>query len=131
MPKNYKLFFMMTINTKEIRSNNTVKKRLAKVMALHCFRNTFLENLHSGRYPSSKTRDFSDVKVVSPFGEIPWNELSRFNDYEMKALMINVVNHCYNFLFLLYNSSDGDKLITFLKEKDIRPEWNDPTGDLS
>jgi hypothetical protein len=32
------------------------------------------------------------VKVVSPYGEIPWNRVGRISDNEMKALMIEVVN---------------------------------------
>jgi len=44
--------------------------RLAKLIAFECFRNTELENLHAGKFPSSKTGDYSDVKVVSPYGEI-------------------------------------------------------------
>lgn len=95
-------------------------------MALHCFRNTELENLHAGKAPSSKIGDYSDVKVVSPYGEIPWKELSRFNDEEMKELMIDVVNECYRFLFVLFNSVDGDRIVEYLKENDFHPEWNDP-----
>jgi hypothetical protein len=53
-------------------------------MAHDCFRNTKLEDFHSGKYPSSKTGDYSDVKVVFPFGEIPGKELSRLSDEEMK-----------------------------------------------
>lgn len=63
-----------------------------------CFRNTELENLHAGRSPRSVTGDFSDVKVVSPRGEIPWNELSRLSDEEMKTLMIEVVDKVYTFV---------------------------------
>jgi hypothetical protein len=54
--------------------------RLAKLMALHCFPNSKLENLHAGKSPRSKTGDYTDVKVVTPYGEIPWNEVSRLND---------------------------------------------------
>src|SRR6266404_9748741 len=54
----------------------TMKKedaqRLAIGMAVYCVRNTFLEDLHAGTVPSSKAGDYSDVKVVSPYGEIPW-----------------------------------------------------------
>jgi hypothetical protein len=54
----------------EIQHNEALRKRLAKLMAHDCFRNTKLEDFHSGKYPSSKTRDHCDVKVVSPFGSI-------------------------------------------------------------
>jgi hypothetical protein len=39
-------------------------------MALECFRNSELENLHAGKFSSSKTGDYSDVKVISPDREI-------------------------------------------------------------
>jgi hypothetical protein len=71
----------------EIQHDEALRKRLPKLMAHDCF--------HSGKYPSSKTGDYSDVKVVSPFNEIPWKELSRLSDEEMKILMIDVVNQCY------------------------------------
>jgi hypothetical protein len=121
---------MKSKNSNEIKQNDLVKKRLAKIMALQCFRNTELENLHSGISPFSAAGNYSDVKVVSPKGEISWDKVSRFNDEEMKVLMIDVVNHCYNFLYLLYNSSKGDEIIELLKEKDVMESWEDPTGDI-
>jgi ligand-binding SRPBCC domain-containing protein len=118
----------MTAKTlREIRHNTVLKKRLAKVMALHCFRNTKLECLHAGISPSSKTGDFNDVKVVSPYGEIPWTEVSRFNDDEMKDLMIDVVNHCYDFLLVLFNDIKGNDIIELLKTTDVKKNWQDPT----
>lgn len=99
---------------------------MAKLLAMKCFRNTELENFHAGKSPSSQTGDYSDVKVVSPSGEISWDELSRLNDDEMKALMIDVVNHCYDFLSTLFDTPNGDKIIEALKQHDPLPEWNDP-----
>jgi hypothetical protein len=55
----------------ELKRDELVRKRLAKLMALTCFRNTKLEDFHAGMYPSSKSGDYSDVKVASPFGENP------------------------------------------------------------
>ena len=75
---------------------------LAKIMVNHCVRNTFLEDLHAGTAPSSKAGDYSDVKVVTPYGEIPWNDLSRLDDDEMKRLMKEVVNKVFTFLVLLH-----------------------------
>ncbi len=69
-----------------------LQQRLAKYIVQQCFRNSELENLHAGLAPSSKTGDYSDVVVKTPFGEIPWRELSRFDDAEMKVLMLDVVN---------------------------------------
>lgn len=78
---------------KELRNSEIVRKRLAKVMAMRCFRNTKLEDFHAGQFPSSEAGDYSDVMVVSPFGEIPWKSLSRLSDAEMKALIADVVCH--------------------------------------
>ena len=64
----------------------------------NCVRNSILEDLHAGITPASKAGDFSDVKVVSPHGEIPWNSLSRISDEEMKVLMIDVVDRVFTYL---------------------------------
>ena len=82
----------------EIAKDELVMKRLAKLIALECFRNSKLEDLHAGIYPSSQSGDYSDVKVVTPYGEISWERLGRFSDDEMKVLMIDVVDRCYEFL---------------------------------
>ena len=51
----------------------------ATMLAFHCVRNSSLEDLHAGIFPSSKTGDYTDVKVVSPYGEIAWNRVSRIS----------------------------------------------------
>ncbi len=55
-------------------------------MMVGAARNSELENLHAGKVPVSKTGDFSDVYVVTPDRQIPWNELSRISDEEMGPL---------------------------------------------
>jgi hypothetical protein len=62
-----------------------------------CVRNA-LEDVHAGIFPSSVSGDFMDVKVVSPYGEIPWNKLGRIWDAEMREFMITVVNRGFTFL---------------------------------
>lgn len=62
----------------------------ARFVTDHGVRNTTLEDLHSGTFPSSKSGDYSDVKVVTPYGEIPWIKLSRISDQEMRQLMLDV-----------------------------------------
>lgn len=110
-----------------IRDDEKVRKQLAKLMALQCFRNSSLESLHAGRCPDSRTGDFSDVKVVTPFGEIPWKDLSRFNDDEMKTLMVDVVNHTYTWLTALFCSEKAaEKIITVLQTTEIQPGWDEP-----
>jgi hypothetical protein len=110
----------------EIATNEIFKKRLAKLMALECFRNTKLEDLHAGIYPSSQRGDYSDVKVVTPYGEIPWQRLGRFSDEEMKALMIDVVDRCYEFLLELLDQESGSRILQRLKLRDPLPRWNEP-----
>lgn len=66
-------------------------KKMAQMLAVMGVRNnTDLEDLHAGKFPSSKTGDYTDVKVVTPYGEIMWNELSRISDTEMRSLMLSV-----------------------------------------
>ena len=118
----------MTIETaREISSNPEVIKRLAKYLAQQCFRNTMLEDLHTGITPDSQTGDYADVVVRSPYGEIPWPRLSRLSDEEMKALMIDVVNKTYRTLTILFDSQLGGELIKDLAQRDPLPRWNEPT----
>lgn len=76
-------------------------KMLARVIA-QAVRNSELENLHAGMSPSSKTGDYSDVKVVSPYGEIAWNNLSRFDDEEMRVLMLDIEENILGTLMFLH-----------------------------
>ena len=119
----------MTLETaRKISSNPELMKRLAKYLAQQCFRNTMLEDLHAGITPSSQTGDYTDVVVRSPYGEIPWPRLSRLSDEEMKALMIDVVNKTYEALRLLFDNRTGGALIEILAQRDLVPQWNDPTS---
>jgi hypothetical protein len=84
-----------------------------------CVRNTGLEDLHAGVTPSSATGDYSDVKVVTPYGDIPWTNLSRISDEEMKVLMIEVTNKVFTFL------TRGEDLMTL----GPAARWNRPELD--
>lgn len=103
-----------------------VVKRLAKYMAQQCVRNTILEEFHAGITPCSPAGDYSDIVVQTPVGEIPWPTVSRLNDEEMKALMIDVVNHTYAWLRTLFDDDAGASLIQILTQQDLVPSWNDP-----
>jgi hypothetical protein len=81
--------------------NEELAKRLALGMAILCVRNTCIEDLHAGIEPSSQAGDFSDVKVVTPYGEIPWNKLSRIRDDDMRDFMKQVVDRIYTVLLRL------------------------------
>jgi hypothetical protein len=113
--------------TKRLFGDPVLQKRLAKFLALQCFRNSRLEGLHAGVAPSSKTGDYSDVVVRTPFGEIPWPQLSRFDDIEMKALMIDVVNRTYEIVRCLFSEEGGGTILRELVARDVVPKWDDPT----
>jgi hypothetical protein len=80
-----------------VHANPVLQQRLAKYMVEQCFRNSELENLHAGKVPNSKVGDYPDVVVRTPFGEIPWPELSRFDGAKTKVLMLDMVNRTYDF----------------------------------
>lgn len=78
------------------KTEQRIAAQLAKLLAMVCVRNTFLEDIHAGISPVTKTGDYSDVKVIDGEGtEIPWAEVSRISDEEMKRLMKEVVNLLY------------------------------------
>jgi hypothetical protein len=62
------------------------------------FRNSGLEELHTGVSPATAVGDYSDVKVITPYGEIAWADVARLDDAEMKALMIEVVDRVFTIL---------------------------------
>jgi hypothetical protein len=119
---------MMEIDNavKALVTDPVLQQRLAKVLVLRCFRNSVLEDLHAGIVPDSKRGDHSDVVVHTSFGEIPWNEVSRFDDAEMQALMIDVVNRTYRFLQELFDEERSGELLLRLAEKDPLPDWENP-----
>jgi hypothetical protein len=110
-----------------IRANAVLQQRLAKYLVLQCVRNSQLEDLHAGIAPSSATGDDADVTVTSPFGSMPWPGVSRFNDEEMKQLMIDIVDRTYQFLHTLFDDHTGGELLGWLAEHDPAPKWNAPT----
>src|ERR1700692_2741853 len=110
-----------------ITSNQVLMKRLAKYLTQQCFRNTFLEELHAGITPDSKTGDYADVVVRSPYGEIPWPKLSRLSDDEMKTLMIDIVKKTYQALTLLFDDRLGDELT---EAADLAGQDTGPRGRL-
>ena len=113
----------------EVRAStdSVLQQRLAKYMVLHCFRNSMLEDLHAGISSSSADGGYSDVTVSSPYGVIPWNNVSRVNDDEMKRLMIDVVDRAYRFIHTLLDDTAGGELLLLLAQHDPLPRWNAPT----
>ena len=83
----------MSINEEKVNGD------FAKIMAAACVRRGYLEKLHYGITPVTRTGDYSDVKVIDANGRvIPWDQVSRINQDEMKTLMIGVVNRIHTFL---------------------------------
>jgi hypothetical protein len=99
-------------------------KELAKTIALRCFRNTELENLYSGKMPHTEAGDYSDVKVVTPSGEIPWSELSRISDLEMKVLMMDVVDRTFSFWMKMSDEAFLDKSLE--QSQPFTKNWKEP-----
>ena len=64
----------------------------------HIVRNTMLEDIHAGIEPATHTGDYSDVVVIDADGRrIPWPEVSRIGNDEMRDLMREIVNRLYTF----------------------------------
>jgi hypothetical protein len=103
-----------------------LQHRLAKYLVLKCFRNSVLENFHSGVAPSSACGDYSDVTVSSPYGTIPWPRVSRLNGEEMKRLMIDVVDRAFSFIQTFLDDTARSQLLLLLAERDPLPQWNQP-----
>lgn len=107
----------MNINHKKYKSpynkKQPTKHQLKARFLARATRDSELENLHAGKFPSSKTGDFSDVKVVTPYGEIPWNELSRISNEEMRNLMLDIESNIINYLKTLEMSEKihGEELM--------------------
>jgi hypothetical protein len=83
----------------ELKSNETLRKRLAKFIARECFRSSpKLEDMHAE---------------------------GKIGQEDMRELMIDVVNRTYLFLSVLA-SKNGREVIEILEESDMVPKWNDP-----
>jgi hypothetical protein len=82
--------------------------KLAKMLACHGGRYSALAVLHAGTLPSSQTGDYTDVKVLSPYGEIAWNRVGRISDEAMQPLMEESVDRLYTFLVLLLDRGEPE-----------------------
>ena len=91
-----------------------------------CVRNTFLEELHQGPGPQSATGDYTDVKIIDAEGEIPWNEVSRLNDDEIRRLMKQVVNRLYTFFL---KNDDPYFAESIQRWAAAAEQWDDPEPD--
>lgn len=111
-------------------SDKNLQGEFAKVMTAACVRRGEIEKLHAGKVPVTHTGDYSDVKVIDANGrEIPWNQVSRINQEEMKTLMTGVVNRIYTFLARTILSATQDKVFQNAVDRAVVPwtkEWDEP-----
>ncbi len=104
-----------------------IAAQLAKAMAMICVRNTLLEDLHAGPGPVTRTGDYSDVVVQDADGNrIPWSEVSRINDDEMRDLMRQIVNRLYTFHL---NSEDPGLRSEIDRWMTVAGKWDEPELD--
>jgi hypothetical protein len=97
---------------------------LARAIVLWGLRNTGLEDIHRGIEPTSLTCDYSDVKVVTPLGEIPWNNLARISNSEMRALMKHAIDTVYTILF---HSDEPDFIEPLIDPtSELTKNWDEP-----
>ena len=109
------------------KGEEQVAAKLAKAMAMICVRNSMLEDLHAGPAPVTKTGDYSDVFVVDANGNrIPWRDVSRFDDDEMRDLMRQVVNRLYTFQ-ICFAEPQFQELIN--KWLGVASRWDEPMLD--
>jgi|GEM_PF-910109 len=102
----------------------------SKIMTAACVRRGYLEKLHSGITPITKTGDYSDVKVIDAEGrEIPWNQVSRINQAEMKTLITGIVDRIHTFLSRTFLCSFSDQDFNWALERAAKPwtkNWDEP-----
>jgi len=111
-------------------SGKKEKSEFAKIMAAACVRRGYLEKLHCGIPPVTRTGDYSDVRVIDADGRvIPWDSVSRINQNEMKTLMIGVVNRIHTFLArTLLSRTDDDEFLQALNRAAApwTKTWDEP-----
>lgn len=101
-----------------------IAAQLAKAMAMLCVRNSRLEDLHAGIVPATKTGDWSDVIVLDADGNrIPWRDVSRIDDEEMRSLMRDVVNRLYTFQVYAGNTALQAEIEKWMS---VAGKWDEP-----
>ncbi len=104
-----------------------IAAELARIMAMLCVRNTQLETLHAGLTPVTRTGDYSDVFVMDADGRrIPWTEVSRIDDDEMRELKQELVNRLYT---IHLEANDPKLRATIERWMDAATRWDEPEID--
>ena len=100
---------------------------MARLMALTCVRNAWVENIRASLTPVTRTADGFDVTVVDTDGRrIPWPEASYFGDEAIRDLMRQVANRLYTLRAMI----DGPALQAVLDHwHSAAAAWNEPELD--
>ena len=110
--------------------SNKSQTEFAKIMTAACVRRGYLEKLHCGTTPVTHSGDYSDVKVIDAEGrEIPWNQVARINQDEMKTLITGVVDRIHTFLARTLFSATEDKAFALALDRAAAPwtkTWDEP-----
>jgi hypothetical protein len=105
-------------------AHNRIAQQWAKDIAALCVRMTCIEDIHAGKHPHSETGDCSDIKVVTPSGEIPWTEVSRMRDDEMRLFMKQVADRLYTVLAQIDDVNFMERIHS-LGQK-LTAQWDEP-----
>ena len=110
--------------------NRNHKANLPSSWPLPAFGAATLKNSMPVFTPVTRSGDYSDVKVIDAEGrEIPWNQVSRINQDEMKTLMTGVVNRIHTFLARTLFSATEDKAFQQALDRAAIPwtkAWDEP-----
>jgi len=101
-----------------------IAKKLALSLALTCVRNTSLEDIHAGKSVEAEGLSPDQILVQAGNQTIPWPEVSRISDAEMKNLMQEVVNKIYTTLLRLDNPDFFEKLEKY--SSPFTAKWDEP-----
>jgi len=105
-------------------------KLFAKVVTCSALRLSGIEKFHGGPFPKSITGDRSDIEVVGPKGSVPWNEVSRISQEEMKDLMIKVTNRLYSIMLDLERKEGSKAIEEFWRIGRVQTaKWDEPEYD--
>ena len=104
-------------------------KLFAKLLTIHGYRNSPIEDIHAGNWPKLPNGEYApveDVIVTTKMGGtvVPWAECSRISDSEMKHLNKTIYNQIYT-LLTLYMEGTLQKIPNFMSASS-GGNWDEP-----
>lgn len=107
-----------------LSARNRIAQKWAKDITALCVRMTCIEELHVGKTPHTQTGDHSDIKVVTPAGEIRWSDVSHISDEEMRRFLKQVTDRLYTVLAQIEDAAFMERLHTIGQK--LTATWDDP-----